>query len=122
MPAELSSNALRSLIDSLLSHSSEWAAGATQGYRMAFSSELRTALREQMTAPERKILDPLLVEPTWEEVLESTNPVVLQQACWVAERSSRPFLADSFAALADVLEEAQFTSNDPLVTSDAKVF
>lgn len=104
MSENLFPKAITDLINCLENNETYWRDYLAENPRiLGFSPELRDLLCA--AKPEKTELWNLLTQPSWEELIESNDPVLLQQAAYLAELNQRPFLADSFVALANVLEE-----------------
>ncbi|MHB1665931.1 hypothetical protein [Thiomonas sp.] len=107
------SPALQELAYWLLRHEAELIRMQEDRPRIALSEATRAAVLVYLPEIDReRIRTRILSDPIWEEVLESRDPALLQQASWVAENAGRPYLAQDFAVMAEIVEESATEASD----------
>lgn len=113
MPENLFPIAVLDLIRCLERHEAYWAEYFKEaGPVLGISPELYDLLCA--IRPDKTGFWQMLSHPGWEELIESQDPVLLQQAAYAAQLKNRPFLADSLEALADVAEEMCQPASHPV--------
>ncbi len=112
MPENLFPKAVLELAQSLEKHEAFWTEYVrNEGPVLGVNQELCDLLCA--VRPDRTVFWQSLLQFGWEELIESQDPALLQQAAYAAQQQHRPFLADSFVALADVAEERALALAQP---------